>query len=133
MVKMNVTIISGLRAEGFDVQIFKDNEEIFSESYAYGYNASYNKNFADCAKADFENAQKHHWTSSYYRLKPYTSDILSELAKEYTVDFISVEGSISVFSGNPMPREKIDNFIQTYIYPEASLHNLVNSEDNINK
>ena len=101
MVKMNVTITSGLHTEGFDVQIFKNNEEIFSESY--------------------------------YRLKPYTSDILSELAKEYTVDYISVEGSISVFSGNPMPREKIESFIQTYIYPEASLYNLIKSEDNINK
>ena len=101
---------SGLNADGFDVEVYENDDsntqnKIFTERYRYGYNASYKKDFAE-------------------EYKPFTTDILVELANKYNIDKITVGAGTYVFSGKPMTEDDCKDFVKKYIQPNNMLSKL---------
>lgn len=101
---------SGYSADGFDVEIYENDESngqtmIFTERYRYGYNASYDKSWAN-------------------EQKPFTSDILVELVNKYNIDKITIGTGTYVFSGKPMTEDDGKKFVKDYIRPNNILSKL---------
>lgn len=98
MNKMEITLYSGMSADGFKIRI-TDNEGmvIFKKDYMYGYDAS------------------HSWTNS--KIKPFTTDIIVGLSDAYEVELedIKVIPGIYVFSGKQMEQEEADRFYRKYM------------------
>lgn len=102
---------SGLNADGFDVEIYENNDnepeptKVFRTSYRYGYNASYDKSWAN-------------------EQKPFTSDILVELVNKYNIDKITIGAGTYVFSGESMTEDDCKDFVKKYIQPNNILSKL---------
>lgn len=111
--KMNVRYVSGTRADRVEVSIFgSDNKEVFKETYTYGYNASYNKQFAAMAKTDYENSIKYKWRG-IYTLKPFIGDILTDLCNKYEInkDEINYSGYL-VYSDKEYTEEEAKKLVK---------------------
>ncbi len=95
--EMHITVLSGLNADGFNVEVKNGNETVFKEQYRYGYNADYSRMF------------KHH---------PYVTDIILEIAARYNIvpADISVKSGINVFNNGAVDAE---NFYNKYIREEC--------------
>ena len=114
-IKMIITVGSGINVDGFDISIVNDaGDQLFKSTYSYGYNASYDKKFADWAQRDYDNSVKHGWTNKP-ALKPYVSDIIDELCEEYNVTDIEVVPGKNVYTGNQEDISKIDEFKSEYL------------------
>ena len=100
---------SGLNADGFDVEVYENNEpeptRIFRTSYRYGYTASYNPSWAT-------------------EQKPFTTDILVDLVNKYNIDKITVGAGTFVFSGKSMTEDDCKKFVKDYIRPNSILSKL---------
>ena len=102
---------SGISADGFDVEIYENNDnepkptKIFRACYRYGYNASYEKSWAN-------------------EEKPFTSDILVDLVNKYNIDKITIGAGTFVFSGESMTEDDCKDFVKTYIQPNNILSKL---------
>ena len=101
---------SGYSADGFDVEIYENNEEsepttLFKTSYRYGYNANYDPS----------------WSTEQ---KPFTTDILIDLVNKYNIDKITVGAGHFVFSGQPMTEDNCKDFVKRYIRPNNMLSKL---------
>lgn len=101
---------SGISADGFDVEIYEIDEsntqnKICRETYRYGYNASYDKSWAN-------------------EEKPFTSDILIELVNKYNIDKITIGAGTYVFSGKSMTEDDCKDFVKKYIQPNNILSKL---------
>lgn len=121
--KMIVIPLSGISSDGFIVKVIINDKEVFSEDYHYGYTASYDRAQAEYSKRDHENALKYNWNfpEIYHSVKPYTSDILSELCQKYklTVNDIEVIAGNNIFTGEKVSKETIENFKTKYL-PEVN-------------
>lgn len=102
---MTITVSSGLNADGFEVKITDaDGNIVFENSYSYGYNASYSKQWADSEK-------------------PYVSDIIYDLADQYHIsrDRIEVVPGRFVFmikneyKQKPIGEKRVKEFIEDYL------------------
>ena len=99
MNKLVVTVMSGLSADGFDVYIKDENDDVLEkDSYRYGYNASYKQDFAS-------------------EKQPFVTDILSSLEKKYGCSQIIVESGKNVFAGTKIAQDDVTDFIQKYVNP----------------
>lgn len=89
---MQIILNSGISADGFTIKI----EDAFNHTFRYGYDASY--------KACFANDNK-----------PFVSDIIFELMKEYKIspDNVKVVRGTNVFNGHKDYRD-VDEFIDNY-------------------
>ena len=102
---------SGLNADGFDVEVYENNDNeseptrIFRTSYRYGYDASYDPSWAT-------------------EQKPFTSDILVDLVNKYNIDKITIGAGTYVFSGKPMTEDDCKDFVKAYIRPNHILSKL---------
>ena len=112
-VNMIIELVSGLNSDGFKIIIPSRG---VSDSFNYGYNASYDKSHARQAQQDYDNAHKHNWESkSRYSLKPYVSDIINDYCSKYGVsaDNIEVTEGNSAFDGKSTAGA--DDFRSTYL------------------
>lgn len=90
--KIKIHYISGISGDRIEVSILNDNgKQINKESYAFGYNASYNR----------ENAS--------YSLKPYIGDILISILNKYhmTIDDAEYSGYYVFIGREATPTEII--------------------------
>lgn len=121
---MYITVNSGVNADGFTVDIVDHttDKKIFSESYYYGYTASYDRKFAESAHRDVENAKKYGWRGPFSE-KPYVSDIIADLCKSYDVakDNIIVQAGKYAFSGDPIRDESVEQFKSKYLSASTSV------------
>lgn len=92
MAKMSVRFIVGLNGDRVQVKISEGDKCIFEEDYSYGYNASYNRMFAEIAAKDHEDAIKYGWRS-IYPLKPFIGDILKDLIETHYIGNDDIEYS----------------------------------------
>ena len=92
MAKMSVRFIVGLNGDRVQVKISEDDKCIFQEDYSYGYNASYNRMFAEIAAKDHEDAIKYGWRS-IYSLKPFKKKKKKELIETYYIGNDDIEYS----------------------------------------
>ena len=127
MNKLRIVLKSGVSADGFDITVTgPENEELFHNSYSYGYNASYSKENAEHAHEQAYKSKKYNWERTYDE-KPYTSDILVDLINKYQIENIEVVHGIYLFSGKEMSDEDITNFVDKYITPYVQLSELMRS------
>lgn len=114
-IKMIITVGSGINADGFDISIVNDaGDQLFKSTYSYGYNASYDRKFADWAQKDYDNSVKYGWANKP-TLKPYVSDIIDGLCEKYNVTDIEVVPGKNVYRGNQEDISKIDEFKSKYL------------------
>ena len=107
MRKMSLYYIAGINGDRIKVKILNNEENIFTNEYSFGYDASYNRRYAKYAEEDHEKAIKYNWSRNY-PLKPYIGDIINDLAKEYNIDKNNIEysGGIYIFSQRNMTEEE---------------------------
>lgn len=107
MKKMTVRFIVGMSGDRVQVKIQEGDQYIFQEDYSYGYNASYNRFFADLAAEDHENAIKYGWRG-IYPLKPFIGDILKDLIEDNFIGNDDIEYSgYYVLAGREMTAEEV--------------------------
>jgi len=96
--KMEITVISGISGDGFEVEIARPDFVLFKQNYRYGYNANYKKSWGD-AKA------------------PYTTDIIKALMIKYKIalEDIIVKPGVYVFSGKTMGDDEAFEFVKRYL------------------
>lgn len=121
---MYITVNSGVNADGFSVDIVDPatDESMFSESYYYGYNASYNRMHADHAHKDVEDAKKYGWDTKYTE-KPFVTDIINELCAEYDVssENIIVQSGKNRFTGGNVDDATVRDFKESYLSASTSV------------
>lgn len=112
---MGIKYINGLNNDRVEVSIFDNNKKtVFFESYAFGYNASYNRNFAKIAEADHFNSIKYGWSHSY-PLKPFIGDILNNLCKKYDINKEEIDYSgIYVFMDRGYTEEEAKELMKLF-------------------
>lgn len=116
---VNIRFIAGINGDRVDVKITDNEETVFSETYAYGYTASYNKENARYAEKDYENSIKYGWISIGHCPKPYIGDILTELLAKYnmTKDDAKYSGYY-VFPDREATKEEVKKIIER-LYAEV--------------
>lgn len=121
---MYITVDSGINADGFTVDVVDPatDERLFFESYHYGYNASYNRDHADHAHKDVEDAKKYGWATKYTE-KPFVTDIISELCTEYNIpnENIIVQAGKNRFSGGDVDDATVRKFKEDYLSASTSI------------
>lgn len=93
--KLNIIVKSGVNADGFETVIKNGDNIVSRQSYAYGYDCSYDRMFA--------NDQK-----------PYVTDVLQGLVDQYQVDEVSVTAGQNKFADKDMPLRRIQDFKERY-------------------
>lgn len=90
--KMTIVLDSGINADGFSIKI----GDKFEQDYAYGYNASWDKSWANDRQ-------------------PFVSDIILELMRKYNIspDNVEVINGYNTFKGSENTAN-IDKFIRDY-------------------
>ena len=125
---MNIMCVipqSHANVDGFNVRIQDEDEnKIFEHQYAYGYDASHSREWAEKAHKDHENSIKYKWENKYDE-KPFVTDILVELVNKHNVEKIIVTAGKYVFSGKPMTDGDVDQFIKDYIELNTQLAELI--------
>lgn len=105
MAKIHIHFISGICDDRVKITI----NDLLVLEYAYGYNASYNREFAKYAEQDIESAKKYDWKGTYTS-KPFIGDILDELMEKYQPDEIVYSGHC-VFPQRKMTGKEIQEKI----------------------
>lgn len=111
MITIYIAPQSRINSDGFDVIINEEeNGEVvnilYGESFNYGRNASYKKNFAT-DKA------------------PFVPEIIRNLVTNYSADRIHVLPGHYKFTGTPMGEKEVNDFIDKYIKSETDLMSIV--------
>lgn len=111
MAKMLVRFIVGLNGDRVQVKISEGDQCIFEEDYSYGYNASYNRMFAEIAAKDHEDAIKYGWRG-IYPLKPFIGDILKDLIETHYISNDDIEYSgYYVLAGREATPEEVQKTV----------------------
>lgn len=109
--RMYVHFVAGLNGDRVEVTIKEDAVEVFKHSYAYGYNASRNRQFARLAEAEYEDAIKYKWKGPHI-LKPFIGDILKDLIETYYIGNDDIEYSgYYVLGGCAAPPEEVQRWV----------------------
>ncbi len=98
MKQMFIKVMSGISADGFEIEIKEGLASLFAEQYRYGYNASFNRSWAD-------------------EKKPFTTEIVAALMTEYGVarkDIIVSQGK-NVFRGDLVDADRVTDFENNYL------------------
>lgn len=106
-----IEVMSGVNADGFTA-IVKDSisgEEIFRQTYYYGYDASYDRRWANSRK-------------------PYVTDIINDLKSRYNVSNVEVTAGKNLFRGDSMSSDSVEKFKNKYLNESISL-----SDDQLDK
>lgn len=121
-ITMTVIIQSGVNADGFSVKVEDNvrNVVLFYKRYDYGYNASYTREQALHAEIQAMDAEKYGWDSYYYKEKPYTTDIICNIAKSFNIaiDDIIIKPGRNTFTGTTLPYEEVERFKNAYLTKE---------------
>ena len=121
-ITMMVMIQSGVNANGFRIIIEDDKKNVllFDKEFYYGYNASYTREQALHAEIQAMDAEKYGWKSSYYKEKPYTTDIICNIANSFKIDIddIIIIPGRNAFTGTTLPQEEAERFKNTYLTKE---------------
>ena len=91
--KMKVRFVSGISGDGVRVRVLEGEKVVFQKEYAYGYNASYSR--------DWETAEK-----------PFIGEILRVLIEDHLIgnDDIEYSGHY-VFAGREMTPEEVQKLV----------------------
>ena len=109
--RMYVHFVAGLNGDRVEVTIKEDAVEVFKHSYAYGYNASRNRQFARLAEAEYEDAIKYKWKGPHI-LKPFIGDILKDLIETHYIGNDDIEYSgYYVLGGCAAPPEAVQRWV----------------------
>ena len=106
-----IEVMSGLNADGF-IATIKDKvsgNDLFKHEYYYGYDASYNRG----------------WASSK---KPFVTDIINSLKKEYNVEDVEVTAGKNIFRGDNVSNDSVEKFKNKYLNESINL-----SEEQLDK
>lgn len=90
--KLQISVESGLGADGVDISVFQDDKLTFKKSYRYGYDASYGKsNDPD---------------------RPYIGNIIQDYISKYNIteDNFNVIAGKNVFKGEKISNEDVEDF-----------------------
>ena len=121
-ITMIVIIQSSVNADGFRIIVEnnKKNVLLFDKEYYYGYNASYSREQALNSEVEAMYAREYGWKSSYYKEKPYTTDIICNIAKSFDVDIddIAVIPGRNAFTNITLPSTEVERFKNTYLTKE---------------
>ncbi|MCK9470180.1 MAG: hypothetical protein M0Q88_00310 [Bacilli bacterium] len=95
--RLQISVGSGLNADGIDISIFKDGKLMLKNSYRYGYNASYSRSFSDPDK-------------------PYVVNIIQDYISKYNIteDNFTVIAGTNVYRGEKMSNKDVEDFKQKY-------------------
>lgn len=95
--RLQISVVSGLNADGIDISIFKDGKLMLKNSYRYGYNASYSRSFSDPDK-------------------PYVVNIIQDYISKYNIteDNFTVIAGTNVYRGEKMSNKDVEDFKQKY-------------------
>ena len=93
--KLIVEVMSGVRADGFDVTVMDGEETLYTNAYRYGYNCSYDSRFANIEE-------------------PYVSDVLQSLIDTCQIDSMSVEAGRNTFAGKSVGNDRAKEFWNKY-------------------
>lgn len=110
--QMTIHVSSGINSDGFSIDVTdSEGKPVFSQKYSYGYDASYDKSFAD-------------------KNKPFVADIIDEVCKKYNIDknTVKVTTGKNVFKNGDIDTSRVDNFIKKYV--ESSKKIMSAEEDN---
>ena len=109
--RMYVHFVVGLNGDRVEVTIKGDAVEVFKHGYAYGYNASYNRQFARLAEVEYENAIKYKWKGPRI-LKPFIGDILKDLIETHYIGNDDIEYSgYYVLAGRAATPEEVQKWV----------------------
>ena len=103
---LTIEVMSGVNADGFTA-IVKDSisgEEIFRQTYYYGYDASYDRR----------------WASSR---APYVTDIINDLKNKYNVVDVEVTTGKNIFRGDSMSSDSVEKFKRNYLSEDVFENN----------
>ena len=129
-ITMIVIIQSSVNADGFRIIVEnnKKNVLLFDKEYYYGYNASYSREQALNSEVEAMHAREYGWKSSYYKEKPYTTDIICNIAKSFDVDIddIAVIPGRNAFTNITLPSTEVERFKNTYLTKEEIIQYNVN-------
>lgn len=120
MNELIITVKSGFSAGGFRLEV----PGKFKKDYAYGYDASWSKEQAERAAKDVETAKKNNWKSIPSE-KPYVSDIIASIMKEFNIDpeNVNVAAGENTFKGTSISRDKVQEFIDDYLGEAFEIYN----------
>ena len=106
-----IEVMSGVNADGFTAIVADSisGEEIFRQTYYYGYTASYDRR----------------WASSR---APYVTDIINDLKSRYNVSNVEVTAGKNLFRGDSMSSDSVEKFKNKYLNESISL-----SDDQLDK
>ena len=82
---MRIHYIAGINSDRVQVSIENQKEKLFSEEYAFGYNASSSRKNAEYSRKDHEDAIKYGWKPAH-PFKPFIGDILNELKEKFQIN-----------------------------------------------
>ena len=89
---MKVRFYSRASGDRVDVRIFANSDLVMKNSYLYGFNASYNRFYADLSMKERNIALANNW-SMVPEIKPFIGDILRDLAETYYVEAADISYS----------------------------------------
>ena len=107
---MRIHYIAGINSDRVQVSIENQEEKLFSEDYAFGYNASSSRKNAEYSRQDHENAIKYGWKTAH-PFKPFIGDIINELKENFQINEQDIVYSgYNVFNGKDFAPEDIEQF-----------------------
>jgi len=95
---MNITLHSGINADGIKVSILNEQETVFIKDYTYGWSLSHSRGSSDAHS-------------------PYVADLIKNLMEKYNIEFVDIETlpGIYVFSGKQMTNKETEKFKLKYL------------------
>ena len=113
---MEVEFYSRASGDRVDVRIFADGECVMKNCYLYGFNASYNRFYADLSVRERELALANDW-DRIPEVQPFIGDILRDLAETYFVESenISYSGRFELLQRDMTEKEvqdRVDSLIE---------------------
>ena len=96
------TVNRGIKSDYFTVKIedIDTNEVIYTGRYVGGHNVSYDKILAD-------------------KEKPFVADVINSLIEEYNVTGTVGAPGIDAFTGLPVTKKDVDDFLYKYVWEVA--------------
>lgn len=129
-ITMTVIIQSSVNADGFRVMVEDNvrNVVLFNKECYYGYNASYTREQALNSEIQAMDAEKYGWDNYYYKVKPYTTDIICNIAKSFNINIndIIIKPGKNAFAGSSISSKEVERFKNTYLTKEEIMQYNVN-------
>lgn len=111
---MHIHYIAGINSDRIQVTIENQTNKVFSQEYAFGYNASNSRENAKYSRKDHKDAIKYGWKTAH-SFKPFIGDILNELKEKFEVDEQSITYTgHNVFTGKDFNSEDIEQFFNHF-------------------